>query len=652
MRERLLAVALAALMVASVTVGGAAGVAGAQEADPADPLPENATDLGEADDAYVAENGDVVLVYDTDATETDAGTQVEYGLDVGESVLHALVVTTNTTDSNVTGDATAVLSPDRLSANGSLAAPSPESLESLTFDASSVQSDETAEADLSLSATLAAGESEPGQQVGGLVETVDFSTDARYGPDTLSANGSFDANLTTPLGSPQEQSFRLVESESGYTLDAEQNYTVSGYSRDGWETREAARDTLESQYASLATSLDGEATVTLESYSFENVTGGYGDAGRLDIAFTVEYTGIDAGLRDRIVTSLADSEDVNLTDAEAEEVARGVTDLRVDEISASLDAGESSYAGEYTVRLSNYAGALRAGLTLAESVQPPETGVEGTSSLGTTDFDRVRDTLDARQEAGLVETYALDASVATGDDGTTVDVTGEYRTENWAAYRDALAARNVSTADAEMSLHAETTGDGELAVEGSYTVEQDALLDTALDSLYNSTNETESADARRFVEAFRDADLRRARMDASFEGDRVRIEAGAAFENMSEFRTAFRETTGTDLNVASAVGRTDNGSVTSYVRVVGAVPGNATEEDVRALDPVTENTTVHLAGTYNRTFPEADVVGAYEYLGLNRSNGSETTQTPGQPGFGVAAAVVALAGAALLARRE
>ena len=644
MRDRLLAVALATLVVASMAVGAVGGVAAAATQDDE---PDADEPLGDADDAYVTDDGDVILVYENN--DTGAGTEVSYGLDVGESVFHALVVTNDTGSTNVTGDATAVLTPDRFVGNGSLTAPQPDAVESLTFDATATQTDENAEADLSLSTTL--NDSETG--VTGVVETADLSTRASLAPETFAVNGSFDAQLTAPLGTPQEQSFEITESDSGYTLTAAQNYTVSEFARDRWESREAAMRTLEAQYGSLASSLDGESTVTIEEYEFTN-TSGPGDRARLDIAFTVEYTGIEEGLRQQIVSSLVDAEDVNLTEAESEQVAEQLTELQVDEISASLDAGETSYEGEFAVRLSEYEGAIRSGLTVAEATEPPETGPEAADPLGQVDFDRVRDTLDARAESGLVETYTLDASVEGADAGTTLDVTASYRTENWADYREALAERNISTGSSELSLHAETEGD-EIVAEGSITVEQDRLVRDALDSLSNSTNASEDSEARRFIEAFRNADLRKARMDVSVTRDEMRIEAGAAFEDMAAFRDAFSETTGTDLTVASAVGRTENGTTTSYVRVVGAVDGNAsnvTESDVRALGPVTENTTVHLPGTYNRTFPEADVRGSYEYLGLEYSTPTEPTASPGQPGFGVVAAATALVAAGLLAARR
>jgi PGF-CTERM protein len=92
------------------------------------------------------------------------------------------------------------------------------------------------------------------------------------------------------------------------------------------------------------------------------------------------------------------------------------------------------------------------------------------------------------------------------------------------------------------------------------------------------------------------------------------------------------------------------------------VSADATESDVRKLGPVGENTTVHLPGTYDRSFPETDVQGAYEYLGIQQEptpagdgsgSGSGASDTnAGGPGFGLGVTLLALLGVALLAARR
>lgn len=624
--RRLLAVLLAVLVVTSVAVASVAGTTAAQSDD-------GDGDLPEADDAYVTEEGDVVLAYANDSE----GTQVDFGLDVSQSVFHALVVT-NATNTETTGSATAVLDPDGVAANGSLFAPRPDELSSLTVDVTGARTDEEANLDASLDATLA-GEA----PATGLVTGAEASGTVEVAPSTFTASGQVDADLRTPLGPPQHQSFSLRETADGYTLDAAQDFTVSEYAADRWNTRSRAKKNLEAQYGALARSLGGTSEVTVESYSFTNTSTG----GRLDVEFTVRYEGVDEGLSRTIASTLSDSEQYDLSDAEARQVADAVATVHVDEVSLTFDQRTDAVSASFTAALSDYESAVRAAFTVANSVDTGE-DVEVAEQL-----DRLERTFEARQESGLVERFGVDASVDSPQEApTTVAASVTYRTENWAAYREALRERGIDPASTEFELHARTEGE-EIVAEGSLTVQKDGLLADASNALLNATDE-EDTEARRFLRAFQDAELRKARMDVSLADEEVRVEAGAAFRNLTSLRDAIQASTGSDLQIASAVGRTEGGQVETYVTLEGAVGSDASESDVRALGPVGDDTEVHLPGTYDRSFPETNVSQAYEYLGVER------TETPGdgggplgQPGFGLGAglAAVALLGAALLAAR-
>lgn len=626
-----LTLALALFLVVSAAAGSVAAVPSTQEEDGDDGLPE-------AEDAYVTDGGDVVLVYQNDSE----GTQTEFGLDVSESIFHALVVT-NATETEATGQATAVLDPDGLTANGSLAAPKPSSISSLTFDATGEQTDENAAFDASLETTL----NDSSATATGLITGAQASGQVQVAPDTFSATGQFNADLRSALGPSQHQQFSLQETSDGYTLDASQDFVVSSFAQERWRTRERARQTLEAQYGSIAQSFGGTSAVTLESYSYTNTSAG----ARLDIEFTVEYTGIDEGLSQQIAASLANSEQYNLTRAEAQEVADGVAELNVDEVSLRFDQTTEQVSGEFTAQLSDYERAVRGALTVASSVDTEE-NVQLASQL-----DRVEKTLEARQEAGLVETFTFDVTVDSPSAApTTVSASVDYRTENWAAYREALAERGIDTANAEYEFHAETQGE-EIVVEGSAVVQQENLLRKSSNALLNSTNSSD-AETQRVIRAFQDANLRKAKVDVNLAEQELRIEAGAAFDDLASLRDALRASSDSNLKIASAVGRTEGDTLYTYVRLDSAVSANATEEDVRALGPVGADTTVHLAGSYNRTFPETDVQGAYEYLGIERDTPTPSP-TPGgdggpigQPGFGLGVAAVALLGAALLAARR
>lgn len=627
--RRVLAFLLAAVVMASVTAGGAGGAATVQESDDGDGLPE-------ADDAYVTEDGDVILAY---ANDSD-GTQVDFGLDVSESVFHALVVT-NATDAEATGQATAVLDPNGLVADGSLTAAPPEELSSLTFDVRSVRTDDEASLDASIDVTL----DDEGRSPTVPVTSAEASANVEVAPETFTASGQFDADLRTPLGPPRHQEFSLRETDSGYTLEAAQNYTVGEYAADRWRTEARAKEALEAQYGAVASSLGGTSEVTVESYSFENTSAG----GRLDVEFTVTYAGVDEGLTEQLSATLSESEQYDMTDTEADAVADRVAELYVDEVGVTFDQSAERVSGGFVARLSNYEGAVRAAFTVANSVDVEE----GEDVEFADKFDRFEKRFDARQEARLVEHFALDASVdAPSGSPPTATASIQHRTENWGAYRDALRERGIDPANTEFAFHAETRGE-EIYAEGNATVRKDGLLADASNALLNTTDD-EGTEARRFLEAFQEADLRKAKMDVSLVDEEVRVEAGAAFQNLTSLREAFQASTGSDLRIASAVGRSEGGQVHSYVTLEGAVGSDASEDDVRALAPVGEDTEVHLPGTYNRSFPGTNVTQAYEYLGVERTETLGGDSGPlGQPGFGLGAgmAAVALLGAALLASR-
>jgi len=199
-----------------------------------------------------------------------------------------------------------------------------------------------------------------------------------------------------------------------------------------------------------------------------------------------------------------------------------------------------------------------------------------------------------------------------------------------------------------VSLQAGLDGD-EIAADGSVTVQQDELVSNVLSSVTSTTEN--GSDVSRLAQAFEDAGFQRARTDISVSDGQVQMEAGASFRNMQQLASVYQQLSGAESLPSSIVGE-QNGSESAnvYMRLSGAVSADATEEDVRGLEPVGEDTEVNLAGEYDRTFPSVDVENAYDYLDIDRSSGTDTSEGS-QPGFGVAVALVALAGAAFLARR-
>jgi len=669
-----LAALAAMLVVASALVAGVGSVSGASpgpdvdanadagvaQSDDEDDSAGNETGLPTADEAYVTEDGDVVLVYSNE-TDRDAPprSQVEFGLDVGSGLFYALA-TGNGTDGNITGEGTALVTPDGLTGNGSLTAPRPSSVRSLSVSATGSTTAENAKADASLSAEL----DDRNASGAGVVTTASVAGEFRVAPETFSARTDVDAELLTPLGDAQSREFTLTENEDGYRLTAAENYTLSRYAADRWDTRERAVRTIESRYASIAESLGGSAEVTVDSYEYTNTSRGP----RLRIDYAVDYEGIDEGLRQQIEAQLLASEEYDLTEAEAETVAEAVANLTVDRASVAFEQEEGTMSGSFRLELSDYGDAVRAAVTVADAVeQPGATGVPNAS------LERVRKTFEARRASGLVQTYTFSVDVAQPDRGTTgIDGSFAYRTDNWAAYVEELRTRGIETGTSSYEVTARSSGDRILA-EASVDVERDEFVRSAVDQLLNASDGSMDPDTRQLLASLRESGFRIARMDVSATDERVRVEAGAAFRNLTALRDALRET-GTAPAVTSVVGRSnDRGSVDTYVRVNAGLGANASREEVGDLEPVGEETDVFLPGEYDRTFPSVDIERPRDYLGVTptptatppptTATGADANGTGGdgegptgtsQPGLGFGAALVALVLAVVgtLARRR
>lgn len=642
MTRRIFATVFTLLLVTSAALAGAPGAVAAQE-DESDEDDE----LEPADDAFVTDDGDVILVYANDSE----GSQTEFGVDVSQSLLYALVVTNDSDATGVRGEATALLFPDRIEGNGSLVAERPDELSSLSVRASATQNDENARADASLEATI----SNRNATSAGLVRTADATGEFRIEPNAFAADASFDADLVTQVGQPRHEAFSLQESESGYTLQAARNYTLSSYEKERWNTSERARQTLEAQYGSVAQSLGGSAEVTLESYEYTNTSEG----ARLDVEFTVEYTDIEEGLRTQLINQLLNSPEYNLTRREAAEVATGIVETEVDEVSVTYEQAAGNIQASFTARLSDYDGAVRGLITVGQSFEPQE----GDPNLSDT-LARAEKSFEARQAAGLVQTYGFDLSLRQPDRETTeLSADFSYRTENWAAYVEELKTRGIDPASSTFELTAGTEND-EVTVDATFTVEQEDLLERAGESVLNASDESVDAETRRFVQALGEAGFEKGRMDVALTEDgQVRIEAGATFENLAAVRDALRAEGTLPGKVSTVVGRTEGNTTVTYVRLEEAVSPDASESEVRELKGVGEDTTVHLPGSYDRTFPTPDNQRAREYLGLTptpsptptdaATDGGAGTETgTGQPGFGALAALIALAAAALIAARR
>lgn len=589
-----------------------------------------------ADEIYVDGDGNSVLVYEEDAENSE----VEFGADVGAGLLHALVVSDAEVDeTDVTGSGTAVLTDDQFTGNGTFAAPRPDELADLSVDVDGVHDDEESRFDATAHARI-----EQDDRRGGLpVDEGTAEGTATVTASTFQATADVDATLAEPLGDDRRHAFTVTESDGTYTLEADESYVVSEFAADQWATRERAEATLRDRYGSLAEEFDGTSEVVLESYSYtETADGRY----RLDVQYTVTYHDVEAGLTRELTETLARSDEVDLDERELDDLEGRLGELTLEEVHASYEQQGTDVTASFRMHVENYDQVVHAGLDVVEAADTGEVELDE-------DVQHARDVLDAQAAADLERRYTVRVDVASVDGSAVAfDLESTYRTENWQAYLAELEDRGIERTDVSYEIQAESRGE-EIETTAAVEVRQDDLVDGATDALLGVANE-EDAEAEAYVRAFREAGFERARVDVSLTEGTVRFEGATAFENMTALQSALAENEQLPA-FESAVARTDNGTVRTYVRVPGATSPDADEDAVRELSYVDANTEVHLAGTWNRTFPEADTESAREYLGLT------PTPEPGDDGGvmadgagpGIGAAIAAfLTTVALLARRR
>jgi PGF-CTERM protein len=641
--SRSAAVCIAAVVVLSTVVAGVT-VVSAQDSGTAgtSDMATNGTglDLPPADDAYVKGNGDVVLAYEDTSYEGRAN----FGLNVSKGLFHALIVTnqtgmTSAGMNNVTANATAILTPGKFTANGTLEVARPEALSNLSVNVTGKSTDENARSDAIISATIAPTNAR-------FVRTVPVKSARTAGNVTIAASNfsaaaEAHATLSRPLGQPQHQEFRITEKKDAYTLSASQEYTVSSFAAKQWNTRRQAKQTLRQRYVSLAKSLGGTADLKLESYSFTQQRRGY----KLDIEYTVTYHGIERVLTNQLVTRLSTSEKVTLNQSETDAITQQLRNLTVREAYVSYDQQGRSIDAAVRVDLGNYDDVVSAALTIGQSVnmksfeRPPQFNVSKS-------LERFEKQFEARQAANLTQRYTFAANVSKKS-ARAITVNAEFhsRTANWGQYVQELKDRGINPPNLHYELHATTEGK-RINVTAAVEVSKENLLRQASGWLLNASDSSETNRAHKYIKAFRKAGFQKARTDFSLHDGRVRLEAGAAFKNMTTLRDALA-TTEQGRNLQSIVGRTENGTVMGYVRLNGAVPANATKEDVRALSNVNGDTAIHMPNSWNKSFSTTNATRAKSYLGLSGSASSLVG-----PGFGIVVAVVALLAAALVVVRR
>jgi len=656
---------VAVLLVALVVCSSAAGTAAAS-ADAASTAAQTDSDdeLEPADEIYVTDDGDAVLVYESDG-ETEASGHI--GLNVSRGIMHALVRDKVDSDEEVTGNASVVVTPDKLAGNGSFTTETPDDLQNLDFDLSATRN----ATDASMHATLdATTQSDSDSSTSSSLESASTDGQVQVTADEFATSGNVSATYSEDQDTLEHRSFNLVESGDRYVLEASEEYRVQYYSEEDWETRQKAEETLESQYNSTAQQLGGSVDVTLESYGYINNTAEatYTNEEQdvVDIEYKVVYTGIDDELGERVSDSLTSSEEYDISEDTADEVGTGVANINVDRVNYTYDAEGTSTEATWDVELSNYSDLAYASFDLAEETSDDENV--------TNQIQQARTNYEAMEASGLEQTLIWQGSVSSpSDNEATITGSLDYETTNYDAYVTELESRDSYTAGNLTLSASATTQDGDIVSNMSLTVQQRGLVDEAVDNLLASAESADSemdAETQQFLEAFQRSEFQRAQMDVSISEDEVTFESGASFENMSAFQSAVSGDYDGQLAGAYAnIG--EDGK--SYLYVSGAFSGDVSEETVREHAAVDDDTDVFLPGEWDpaeQDFPRMNDTEAQNYLGVEADASATATATANMtqtengtaaageattgsgPGFTPLVALSALLVAALLFRRK
>jgi hypothetical protein len=624
--RRLVAAGLAALVLVSAVVAGG-GVTLAQE---------EAANAPSADELYVEDDGDAVLVHRSEGT--DANATVDFGADLDSGLVHTLLVAPMADTGNLSATLTAAAAGDALAARGNLAAPRPADLESLDLDVDAVTNETESSTDATLDGSVR------NASVG--FESAHTEGRTTTTADRLRTEAQFRLEPSGMAGPGSVLDVALTEDDGTFRIDVTRQLTVGEEQASAWQSRQAVRQRVGLMVGLLARQLGGEADVSVDSL---DVTPADGGGSEVAVEYTITLRDVEEGLERMVSDRLAATENVSRDRAEA--VARNLTNATIEEAAFRVDSTNDATTGNVTLDVEGYGDLFESWLTIAQT--------QGANPAAMQSLQRSRTALEAQRAANLTQTTTWNATMDTPEPGI-VDVTAELHQSatNWSEYVAELEERDVQVPRSAFALSAETSGD-RIVANGTLEASGEGLLapmgtGTFDQATVSGADATVSGTAADVLAALGGADVERARFMATLEAD-LRVEAAARVTNPESVGDALANDTGLPP-MTSVVGRTENGTTTTYVRVPDAVEGDPTEADLRALPWVDEDTTVHLPGTWDREFPTVDTERASEFLeggpavqvnatagdgldesdgdGLNETDGNETDGAAGEAAVG------------------
>ncbi|SIR23002.1 PGF-CTERM protein [Natronorubrum daqingense] len=617
--SRIGAVMMALIMITSVAAGTAVADTGMEEAEP-------------ADEVFVDDDGGAVLVYDEDDGIDDEASG-EFGVDISESVAYALV--SDEIEDDVSAAFSMVLDNDGLESSGSLAADRPADVEDFSMDVTGEQTESTNDFDANLELALAAADSPPEATAD---ESGSTSGSVVMGADDLATQGEFDVSHNAPPDSPEiGLDMEITETGDDYTLEMAQQNEIVEFETDDWDTEDAAQATLEDEFEVVAQDLGSDVTVTIHDYDFEDDVNAMGD-GHLDIEYTIELENAKDGLEQLVAEDLATDPTLDVTQSEADEIAADILDAELETFELAFAEDDTTVDGHWDVAFSGFESSAYAVMDLAEASDEMDDDAAD-------EFDDYEEMYEAQAAADLTETTEWDVTfdAAGGSQEFVVDVTSEA--DNWDAYTDELADRDIDSPEFVIDAHAETVGD-EIDLEMGLEVGQEAIIETAITTMADDlqNDPTVDDDALELVSAFDEADLELMQFDLDMDDGTVTFETGASFDDLGAFE-AHLEDGYHGLTVEHIYGDDDAG----YVYVTDMADDDDDEDDIREHSIVADDTEIHMPGDWDEDHPRLDMEEVDNYLETDVGD-DESDDDDSIPGFGAVAALVALLSIAMWAR--
>jgi hypothetical protein len=535
-------------------------------------------------------------VYENDTTGDI--TETEFGIDVATGLANAMFVSDQDA-SGVSGNLSTILSPDNVSGAGDAVITETGNLTALDASANLTQTNAESSFDASLVAATDTGASGLGS----------FETN---GSVVLASNEfRMDANVSSGqalfLSRNVETGVTIQGIGTGYTVSAEE--VRPGANETQWGTEQAANETLNAQFSTVADRFNGSSEVTINAHSYDNASG------TLDINYTVVLTDVKTGIANSVVSQVSSDPRVELGDEERAELVDALRNVSVEEIDLQENRTGETNTVTASVRISNYQEAVIALM---------EISANRSESLTEADIDRYRETVDAREAANLIQETTWDVEINGSAESTEIALAVGSTSQNWTAYVSELEERGIErSAAVSATMSAELTGDS-IDVEGDFELQRDDLIGDALSALEAEANSTEDDPAVGLLQALQDSEFDTARGDISLAEGTVTLQAGASFDNVSALQNAVGEVVG-DTAVTGMYGQGDANSSATYVYLGDT--HNLSELERRGL--VGNDTEVVENSDISR-FPRMNTTAAAQYLGVETTpgDGDNETATP------------------------